>query len=91
MFPAQRPFLGQKIAAKREGTSSSCRKPEVARCALDVLGLILGGDVEGRACPGIEVLKGGALALPVGEVAGRNAVVVALIFDQTITNWSGCG
>ena len=46
--------------------------------ALQILGLLLGGQVEAAAGEGIDVLKDGVLVLPVDEVLRGNAVAIAL-------------
>ena len=72
------PSSGRKSAAQGEALSHHLEPAGGCQSSLDELGLVFGGDVELAAAPGIQVLKSGALPLPVGEVARRDRVVVGL-------------
>ena len=78
MIAALDAFFGQEVAAHEEGTAEHFVEAGGDLSAVDVFGLVLAGDVEGAAGEGVDVLKAGVFALPVGEVSGGDAVMEGL-------------
>jgi len=77
MVLARLPFLRQKVAPQREWVSQHVIQPRSVEATFDVFGLVMSGDVEVAAHPGMHVLECGGLPLPVGEVSSGNFIALA--------------
>src|ERR1035437_5114370 len=73
-------FFGKKVAAKLKPEALHLEHAGGGLLALDILGLVLGGQIEAAAGPRVQILKGLVLVLPIDEVLGGDAVVKALDF-----------
>ena len=71
-------FFGEKIAAEKNGLTEDVEELRSAGGRLDALRLRAGAEAQGAAGPCGDGLEGGVLALPVEEVTGGDAVVVAV-------------
>ena len=80
MFLAQCSFLGQKVAAKEKIHSQHLVHARRSELPLNILRLIFRGQVEAGSGERAQAGEDGVLILPVGKVAGGNAVAVALNF-----------
>ena len=77
-IPACHSFIGEKVAPVQKPDAHHLVEARRGELALDILRLILGGQIETAAGECIQILKGLALVLPVNEVLRRNAVVKTL-------------
>ena len=77
MILARLSFLGQEIATQREAVSQHAIESGRIEAAFDVFRLLVGGDIEVAADPGVHVLKCCGQSLPVQEVSCRDFIPLA--------------
>ena len=89
-------FFRQEVAAQEERLADHLKHGGSFYAGIDILRLILGGEIVAATGPGAEILKGRALLLPVEEVSGGDAVVKILDLRPDhhdlvrLGIWQGC-
>src|SRR5271169_6052880 len=71
-------FFGQNIPTQRKWSANHVVEAGSDQARLDHLGMVASGQAVAAASPGAEILKNGALVLPIQEIPGGNSVAVSI-------------